>query len=409
MRSFRPPLHLIYKDLKGAPPSSPNPSHPDTNMEHALQALTLLAYSESAIWKSAEESWKLIWPWCSFFADTFILNQRQLPRTVEGVNFRDDALCTVYPLLANLIKLPGNVAFRAVIRPFSRISHMLTKSWLYAAENHHISLPYISMAWVKHQSLSMNEMLGEWDSAEFEEIAYASPHYLAVTALRTVIYETLQPKIDIMSMNGAFSIIAESQMHNELRQALLAHELPRWIAYAMRHIISQSATEYLNLTSSLSVHSDHMESIRNIAFLLSEIIDSVTWIIQALDEQLILTIFKSKRSWGFCALHKPTAMSLEQVYAKLLRALVPFLYNRSVFRAVVHSIRRVEHLGLDADMPKVFSKTTSEVWDAWHALRVSVANMRKTRSDYKSNGFTACSNVRQVSINDLVSKYILEL
>jgi len=60
-------------------------------------------------------------------------------------------------------------------------------------------------------------------------------------------------------------------------------------------------------------------------------------------------------------------------------------------------------------MPKVFSKTTSEVWDAWHALRASVANMRKTRSDYKSNGFMACSNVRQVSINDLVLKYLLEL
>lgn len=231
----------------------------------------------------------------------------------------------------------------------------------------------------------------KWEEAFTSVIAQSTLDVGAIT-LRHLVEIIPNPgaAVDPQAMLAIlFLVVESSRCTSKVHRSLLLNRSVPWMAKVLTLVVSRAQTAF-QTTCALRVAYHCSE------YLVRIFQEGATWMAQALEGRLLISIFKSSHLVSIP--HRPPRAALraesplKKLYTDMFQSLTLHLLHESVLRGVVRSIKTLQANGLE-DRFRTSMKQGSPLWDAWLRLKQEALQRYEDRTLYR--GLNVCHNVRQ--------------
>lgn len=368
---------VIYRHLNArSVPMCPDNETPNDHVRLALLALDILRYSHNRHRGGSSDVLidlcrkAPIWRWVKFFFEGWIAERYVGNR--EDADFRVKVWDTVTHFVT---EFASALRFRSAVGSVPDLTSMIARMWIKSAEEHYpmdLSNEGLHTIITSFDDKSLSKRKKFWDI--FEDPRRNAASHIFETLTR---HSRESPVSYVTLYKTTFNILSIISNSEYVFRSSLATGSVKAIALVLSRLTSH---KWRAPAGSIDHHATQVCLLRCAEFLERAFQDGPSWIAEALNQHLIISIFKSHE---YLALefveHRSQGESprsdLHNIYGNLLDLVITRTLYPSVLREVNRSIATVEARGLSFD-----ENTHSELSDAWDQLKL----VAKRRWDWKS-------------------------
>ncbi|KAH7928362.1 hypothetical protein BV22DRAFT_1126643 [Leucogyrophana mollusca] len=317
----------------------------------SIQGITILfeEQSEERQQKAVariSRSWPGIWAWVQFLFKEVVSSLEQ------AMDFRMKTCKTV---VCFLDVMSSHEHLRSLLSSNKAVVSMMLSIWALGADAPLFHYRSLGIFVARPFLTAFRDLLSgpRFDYDEYIISPMGSVNSIVKTALKYAREELSQSPVDPRDACACISVL----------HALSDHEPFLYESLAQNAV--GVASQLLYQVASVPANSDRDEVVfaiheisRYLAFA-ADTIDGSTWVLQAVEAQLLPTLLKASR-WLPRSL-----LPQHEVYLCLLTEILPkYLVYISIIRAVTKAIAVVEHLGLEDSLDRA-----SDLWKAWASFK----------------------------------------
>jgi hypothetical protein len=387
---FEQVLPIIYQHLDVSKiPSNPGSSGPDKATEIAQMSLFALfqgiddeRLETPRIVSNLLDHWPMIWDWSSFLVTQYV--EKDTSKMDEGFRFKVHFITTsLFSLLASQPELCRTMASTP------GLVSMMTRLWI--SESDIGDRPVFASSALRH-------LLVQFDMTcirDFMVTISGNESDVAKMCLQRVEKALSGPTINDLELCGVIGMILCSAGNHQLSHALLANHSISVIARVMSRLTCGKPPYSVSLMTCLKYCTMYLESFLPYT-------DGFTWIIQAVEGHLIMTILTSEPllKWDRARIDPD---DIEQEYTNLLRNIIaPYLVYRSVLRQVAKSVKKAKALNLDSRMRK-----SGPLWDAWLLFKQLVEERMEIKAFYDDTRWLRSGGCENIEVFLIFLEFIM--
>lgn len=395
------PLILRHINRRNIPKHSGFDSRsPDTRVRLALSSLTIVRRAQwevdvklgfrDLVVQFFRENWLTLWAWVELFGgwvdETYV-------GTREGGldDYRQDVFDMVLFFFADVAPAKE---YRSLLDSIPFLVPLMTRIWLLeaASPSHHRRMNFILDALRK--LLRIDPTPGKPSTMQRFIQHMGTSNYAPISVLlNTIPRLSKQAHIPYfqLGLNAALQIVvACSQDSSRFFRSLLARRSTPIFASVMADLTSRRRQATAYTEDEMSDMEMALEMCTG--YFLKCCDDGPTWVAEAIEGRLIMSIFKSRRFLS----PKPQMLSekgrlesrLQVLYVALLNSIRAHLLYPFILQGAVRSITTVESRGLELD-----SEKNKDLWESWMMLKDEALRRRRWKSDvYIPSRYNLCSS-----------------
>lgn len=356
-------LVVIYRHLQVTTiPRQSTSSALDTKSRLAILSLRLLGVPHTRkmihdLTRSIKDNWTHIWRWSAYLVETYLASTGSgIIGTLDSDQMGNEIHRVTMRVFYKLVHIDGFLTF--LNRPDDMI-RLLTRVWMSESK---ILAEYFMSASNPLSAVirsSNPETAASLPDAQFLTYSGVSSDEVADMMLRFISRAIRQRRIQALPLYGHLGMLMSTVL--DAKQTIFRPLLPKGsisvVLGVMAHLTSRK--------SSYDHHEATVQILQICATYMEVCImrDGFARVLEVLRGRLIMYIFKSARTIWTMAIQMSGSDELgEEYYARLLKAITPFLVYPPILRQARKSIKTIDALGLQTLLTPSSTHAFASAW-----------------------------------------------
>lgn len=401
------PIILRHINRKNIPKdSNPKTRSPDTRVRLALSSLTIVRRAQwqadvtlgfrDVVVRFCRENWLTLWAWVELFGGWV---DKDYVGTREGGldEYRQEVYDMVLFFFADVAPA---TEYESLLDSVPFLVPMMARIWLLEAASpvYHRRMNFIIDALRKLLSKDsrppkptmMQRFIRYMEASNYEAVT------VLLDGITRLSKQAHTPYFHLGLKAALHIVVICSQDSDRFFRSLLARRSTPIFASVMADLTSHRRQTMIYTEDEMSEMELSLEVCTG--YFLKCCDSGPTWVAEAIEGRLIISIFKSRRFLS----PKPQILSekgrlesrLQVLFVALLNSIRAHLLYPFILQGAIRSIKTVESRGLELD-----SEKNKDLWESWTMLKDEALRRRRWKSDvYIPARYNLCSNKKVKSI-----------